>query len=52
MIGINHQRDYKKAAESLSFDDKLAMIEQAVAAKQKLEMTYLKANDTIDLLRK
>lgn len=37
---------YKKAAETLSFDDKLAMIEQAVAAKQKLEMTYLKANDT------
>lgn len=37
---------YKKAAETLSFDDKLAMIEQAVAKKRKLEMTYLKANDT------
>lgn len=37
---------YKKAAETLSFDDKLSMIEQAVATKQKLEMTYLKANDT------
>lgn len=37
---------YKKAAESLSFEDKLAMIERAIAKKQKLEMTYLKANDT------
>ena len=37
---------YKKAAEILSFDDKLDMIEKAVKAKQKLEMTYLKANDT------
>jgi hypothetical protein len=37
---------YKKAAESLTFEDKLAMIEQAIANKKKLEMTYLKANDT------
>ena len=37
---------YKKAAELLSFDEKLAMIEKAVASKQKLEMTYLKSNDT------
>jgi len=37
---------YKKAAETLSFDDKLTMIENAVKAKQKLEMIYLKANDT------
>ena len=40
------QHAYKKAAESLSFDDKLAMIERAIPTKQKLEMTYLKANDT------
>ena len=37
---------YKKAAETLSFDDKLAMIEKAIDGKRKLEMTYLKANDT------
>jgi len=37
---------YQKAAESLSFEDKLVMIEQAVKDKSKLEMTYLKANDT------
>ena len=37
---------YKKAAETLSFDDKLAMIKRAIDKEQKLEMTYLKANDT------
>ncbi|MDC0344768.1 AAA family ATPase [Alphaproteobacteria bacterium] len=37
---------YKKAAEILSFDDKLLMLEKAVKTKQPLEMTYLKANDT------
>ncbi len=37
---------YKKAAETLSFDDKMVIIEQAIKRKQKLEMTYLKANDT------
>ena len=37
---------YKKAAESLSFENKIRIIEQAIKAKQKLEMTYLKANDT------
>ncbi len=37
---------YKKAAETLSFNDKLTIIEQAITAEQKLEMIYLKANDT------
>ena len=37
---------YRKAAETLSFDDKLDMIEKAIKDKQKLDMTYLKANDT------
>jgi hypothetical protein len=37
---------YKKAAETLSFDDKLAMIQKAIETGNKVEMTYLKANDT------
>lgn len=37
---------YKKAAETLSFDDKWTMIQRAIDGKQKLEMTYLKSNDT------
>lgn len=37
---------YKKAAETLSFDDKVDMIEQAINNKKTLQMTYLKANDT------
>ena len=37
---------YKKAAETLSFDDKQIMIEKAIENNQKLEMTYLKSNDT------
>jgi energy-coupling factor transporter ATP-binding protein EcfA2 len=37
---------YKKAAETLSFEAKLALIELSIKAKHKLEMTYLKANDT------
>lgn len=37
---------YQKAAQSLSLDDKMAMLETAVRQKTKLEMTYLKANDS------
>lgn len=37
---------YKKAAETLSLDEKLTMIERAIDGEQKLEMTYLKSNDT------
>ena len=37
---------YKKAAESLPLESRLTMIEQAVATKGKLKMTYLKSNDT------
>lgn len=37
---------YKKAAEKLSFEKRIKMIKQAISHKQKLEMTYLKANDT------
>jgi len=37
---------YKKAAETLSFDEKIEMIEQAIDEEAKLEITYLKANDT------
>ena len=37
---------YKKAAESLSFEDRMMMIEQAITTKGKLKMTYLKPNDT------
>jgi len=37
---------YKKASETLSFEDKIELITKAVNKKQKLEMTYLKKNDT------
>lgn len=37
---------YKKAAETLSDEDKIAMIEQAIVQQCQLNMTYLKANDT------
>jgi len=37
---------YKKAAQTLSSEDKLAIITQAVAANSQLEMIYLKANDS------
>lgn len=37
---------YKKAAEYLSHADKIALIEQAIQDRAKLNMTYLKANDT------
>lgn len=37
---------YKKAAETLSFDDRLIILAQAIKDNRKLEMTYLKANDT------
>ncbi len=37
---------YQKASENLSLEDKLLMIEQAIKSDQKLEMTYLKSNDT------
>lgn len=37
---------YKKAEKGFSMDDKIIMIEKAIANKTKLEMTYLKANDT------
>jgi ATP-dependent DNA helicase PIF1 len=37
---------YKKAEESFSFEDKLDFIQKAISSKKKLEMNYLKANDT------
>lgn len=37
---------YKKSAETLSFGEKIDMIEQAIKRQSELEMTYLKANDT------
>jgi ATP-dependent exoDNAse (exonuclease V) alpha subunit len=37
---------YKKSAEDLSHDDKIALIEMAIKEKSKLHMVYLKANDT------
>lgn len=40
------QHAYEKAAKSLSFEEKIALIESAIANPTPLEMTYLKANDT------
>ena len=37
---------YQKAAETQSFDDKVILIENAIADKSELHMTYLKANDS------
>ena len=37
---------YKKAAETLPFEEKVKMLEGAIDGKTKLEMTYLKSNDT------
>jgi transcription antitermination factor NusG len=37
---------YEESAKEFSFEDKLALIEQAIKEKSKLDMTYLKANDT------
>ncbi len=37
---------YKKAAEKLSFEKKVKMLKKAINEQAKLEMTYLKANDT------
>ncbi len=37
---------YKKAAEEFSLEDKLSLIKQAITSKAKLDITYLKANDT------
>jgi len=37
---------YKKAAEGLSHEDKISLIQQAINEKSKLNMVYLKANDT------
>ena len=37
---------YKKAAKTLTFEKKIALIEGAIKASKKLEITYLKANDT------
>jgi ATP-dependent DNA helicase PIF1 len=37
---------YKKAAEEFSQQDKITLLEKAIHNKEKLTMTYLKANDT------
>lgn len=37
---------YKKAAEECSYEDKIALIQQAIKEKTTLNMVYLKANDT------
>lgn len=37
---------YKKASETLTFENKLIMLEEAVKTSKKLQITYLKANDT------
>jgi len=37
---------YRKSEAALSLDDKMALIRKAITQKSKLNMTYLKANDT------
>jgi ATP-dependent DNA helicase PIF1 len=37
---------YRKSEEAFSLDNKIALIREAIAQKSKLNMTYLKANDT------
>ncbi len=37
---------YRKAEQELSLEDKVVLIQQAIKDKARLQMTYLKANDT------